>query len=477
MSVRISLRATAKKLTELQSKGSNKISGRTVKIKSLLNSSNFIKSFFVVLLIFTQASCSGKLSELWPSFESAKTKVNDPNKKPAAKPENAAQHLNKPIVVMISIDGFAADYFKKYKTPTLNAWANEGISARMIPSFPTLTFPNHVTLVTGLYPGRHGIVGNNFYDEKRKEGYEMGKPSSNDGTWYLGEPIWTVAENNKMVSATYFWVGSEARIGGKDPSYFQKYDGAISTSDRVKKVIEWLQLPPLQRPHYIALYFSAVDDAGHAKGPDSKEVGDAITEIDTQLGVLKNYIDRNTRDVQVIIVSDHGMKKIEKTADLSAATNLMKMKDSRRGAVAYFYSDDPKLIETAYQEVVDIQTKNPGLFQVYKAADLPAKWHLDNPDRRGDIIVVGEPGVYIGFKRSFEPGNVGSSNLATHGWDSAQAPELDAIFIASGSMIKKGMTIPPFENVHVYPFVLDLLGLQAVRSIDGDLAVLGPFRK
>ncbi len=442
-----------------------------------LNANHFAKTFFAISTTLILASCSGKLSELFPSLESAQNKTENPSRKPTPQPENAPQHLNKPIVIMISIDGFAADYFKKYRTPTLTEWAKEGISARMIPSFPTLTFPNHVTLVTGLYPGHHGIVGNNFYDEKRNEGYEMGKPSSNDGTWYQGEPIWTVAENNKMVSATYFWVGSEASIGGKDPSYFLKYNGKIPTADRVKQVINWLQLPARHRPHYIALYFSAVDDAGHAKGPDSKEVADAITEIDTELGVLKRYIDRNTRDVQVIIVSDHGMKKIEKTADLSSATSLMKMKDSRRGAVAYFYSDDQKMIDSAYQEVLDIQSKNPGLFQVYKAADLPAKWRLDHPDRRGDIIVVGEPGVYIGFKRSFETGNVGSSNFATHGWDASQSPDLDAIFIASGSLIKRGLTVPSFENVNVYPFVLDLLGLQPSRSHDGDLAVLAPYKK
>lgn len=399
---------------------------------------------------------------------------------PAQTGNNAERVLTKPIVVMISIDGFRHDYLDKYQPPTLLAWAKEGVRAKgIIPSFPTLTFPNHISLITGRRPGHHGIVGNAFYDEARKQGYTMAdKAAVNDGSWYRGEPIWVAAERNGMRAATFFWVGSEAKIGGVDPTYLMKpYSDNVPNAQRVDQVTEWLSLPEERKPHFISLYFSEVDSMGHKFGPESEETKKAVLTIDAELGRLKAFIDRSGAAVQVVVVSDHGMKLIKETVDLSAAESLMKMKDSGRGALTYFYSDDEALIEKAYQEVKAIQAKTPGKFQVYKPKELPVRWAMEDVDRRGDLIVVGEPGVYIGFKRSFETGNVGSSNKATHGWDVASSEDLQGLFIASGSLFKRGLRIPAFDNVHVYPLVMHVLDLKSQESHDGDLKVLQPILK
>ncbi|MGZ5279059.1 MAG: alkaline phosphatase family protein, partial [Pseudobdellovibrionaceae bacterium] len=229
-------------------------------------------------------------------------------------------------------------------------------------------------------------------------------------------------------------------------------------------------------PHFISLYFSDVDSMGHKHGPDAEETKKSVLDIDQELGRLKAFIAKSGLPVQVVAVSDHGMKSIDETVDLSSAKSLMQMKDSGRGAIVYFYSDDTALIESAYKEVKQLQTQSPGKFRIYKAKDLPKRWQMDDVDRRGDLIVVGEPGVYVGFKRT-ENGSVSSSNKATHGWDVQQTPEMLGLFIANGSAFKRGLTIPAFDNVHVYPMVMGILGLKTTVANDSNSAVLKPILK
>jgi predicted AlkP superfamily pyrophosphatase or phosphodiesterase len=383
------------------------------------------------------------------------------------------RRLDSPTVVMVSIDGFRADYLKKYNPPTLRSWAAGGVVAEgLIPSFPTLTFPNHITLVTGLRPGNHGIVNNNFYDKSRKEYYSMSNSTAvKDGSWYRGLPLWVAAEKNGLFSATAFWVGSEAKIGGIDPTYLKPYDGSVSNSQRTQWVIDWLGLPAEERPQFISLYFSDVDSAGHVYSPESKEVVAAIMDIDRQLGRINDYVKTEGLDVQFIVVSDHGMVDVSETVDLTPARTLKKFATTGRGAMTAFYSDNAADIEQAYQEIKAI----PGRYKMYRGSETPPAWQLNDRHRRGDLIVVGEPGVYIGFRADFEPINVGTSNKSTHGWDSTRTRELDGVFIAHGSRIKSGMKISRIDNIHIYPFVMNLLDLPLEEAIDGRASVLKPI--
>ncbi|MGC1594375.1 MAG: ectonucleotide pyrophosphatase/phosphodiesterase, partial [Candidatus Acidiferrales bacterium] len=202
---------------------------------------------------------------------------------------NSAEQQAKHYVILVSLDGFRYGYARKYDAHNLQALGERGASAPdgMIPAYPSITFPNHYTIVTGLYPEHHGIVGNVFYDPTRKQVYSYRDPQAeSDGTWYGGTPLWVLAEEQGMRAACFFWPGSEADIQGVRPSYYMKYDAKYPNEKRVEQVLAWLRLPAAQQPHFITLYFSDVDSAGHAHGPDSEEVAGAVHEVDKEVGRL-----------------------------------------------------------------------------------------------------------------------------------------------------------------------------------------------
>ena len=218
--------------------------------------------------------------------------------------------MAKPYVILVSLDGFRYDYAKRYHAEHLLALGAEGASAPegMLPSYPSITFPNHYTIVTGLYPEHHGIVANNFYDPARKETYSYHDSKAvGDGTWYGGTPLWVLAEQAGMRSASFFWVGSEADIQGVRPSYYLKFDGSFPNPKRVEQVLAWLHLPAEQRPHLITLYFSDTDSAGHRFGPDSPQEADAVHELDGEIGKLMEGIKDSKLPVDLIVLADHGM--------------------------------------------------------------------------------------------------------------------------------------------------------------------------
>lgn len=188
--------------------------------------------------------------------------------------DNSTAALAKPYVILISADGFRYDYAEKYKAKNLLRLAERGVSAKgMIPSFPTITFPNHWSLITGLFPAHHGLIDNYFYDYQRKSFYKMSnKENAEDGTWYGGTPLWSLAEKQGLLSASMMWVGSASDAGGARPTYYYHYHEKFTPNEKVEKVVDWLKLPENRRPHFITLYFPEVDGAGHHYGPDSQEV-------------------------------------------------------------------------------------------------------------------------------------------------------------------------------------------------------------
>src|SRR5271154_5486438 len=228
----------------------------------------------------------------------------------ANSPDARKQHY----VILVSLDGFRYDYAKKYDAKNLLALAGAGATAPegMIPAYPSLTFPNHYTLATGLYPEHHGIVANSFYDPERKQTYSLSNPATvTDGSWYGGTPLWVLAEQQGMRTACFFWPGSEAEIQGVRPSYYLKYDEKVPNHERVEQVLAWLRLPEERRPHFITLYFSEVDHQGHEHGPDSAEVRAAVAVVDKEIGALSEGLAKLQLPVDVIVVADHGMATVE----------------------------------------------------------------------------------------------------------------------------------------------------------------------
>ena len=377
---------------------------------------------------------------------------------------NAPQQRSKPYVILISFDGFRADYPDLFEAPNLRRMANNGVRADgLLSTFPSKTFPNHLSIVTGLRAQSHGIVANSFFDPQREQRYSMSDPKTvTDGTWYLGEPFWVTAERQGMVTGTYFWPGSEAAINGIRPSYWTTYDGKVPNASRVDTVLGWLQFPPERRPHFVTLYFSDVDTAGHEAGPATPQVGKAIEEVDRQLGRLLDGIEKlDIRDqVHIILVSDHGMSE----TGPSQYTSIESLIDANRvivndaGPVASLRVVAGAAAAAGVRD--DINAKlNHG--RAYLRADVPEQFHYNRISRIGDVIVIMEEHHQFGRAERIPKGPIGA-----HGWDPA-LKSMNGIFFVMGPGIRKGARVPLVSNLDIYSFMAELLKVQPASKIDG----------
>ncbi|WP_394660754.1 ectonucleotide pyrophosphatase/phosphodiesterase [uncultured Chryseobacterium sp.] len=385
---------------------------------------------------------------------------------------NIVEAQGRPYVIMISTDGFRYDYAEKYHAENLLKYSNEGVQAKdMLPSYPSITFPNHWTLVTGLYPSHHGLIDNYFYDYKRKENYEASsRKTAEDGSWYGGTPLWALAEKQGMVSASMMWVGSASEAGGKRPTYYYPYHEKFTPSEKVEKVIDWLKLPMAQRPHFIALYFPEVDASGHHFGPDSKETEDAVHSIDHAIGNLVQQVsDLGLKNVNFIFVSDHGMIKVDGEHPLEIPSLLLdknKFDYYNSQTILRVYVKNPKDIRKTYKELKKNKT---GDYEVWLDKKLPQYLHFATRDDRyhriGQIILIPKaPKIFL------EKGKKGP--VGKHGYDPRMVPEMKATFFAWGPEFKNNLEIGEFQNVNVYPLVADMLGLKISQPIDGKWKVL-----
>jgi len=380
---------------------------------------------------------------------------------------NAPAQRHKPYVVLVSLDGFRYDYAQKYGAPHLLAIASRGASVPdgMIPAYPSVTFSNHYTIVTGLYPEHHGIVANSFYDPERKQHFSYSDPKTGaDGSWYGGTPLWVLAENQGMRSACFFWPGSEADIDGVRPSYYLKFDNKVPDEDRIDQVIAWLRLPPAKRPHFITLYYSDTDHAGHQFGPESPEEAAAVHHVDDLMGHLEAKLHKLHLPIDLIIVADHGMDtlqggwiNLDQWADLSGFET--------DGALIYPPND--AVAEKAFEQLKGASDK----FNVYRRHDVPTDLRYDSNPRIGDPVVVLNGPYLVRAKSAPAPNDKPPDIKGMHGYDPFRFKTMRAIFYAEGPDIRRGVTVEPFENVNLYPFIAKILGLK-IGTVDGDLKVL-----
>jgi alkaline phosphatase D len=385
--------------------------------------------------------------------------------------QNTSEARQKPYVVMVSIDGFRYDYAQKYSAKNLLDMAEKGSSVeRLIPSFPSKTFPNHYTLVTGLYPENHGIVANSFFDKVKKEEYRISnRKVVEDGGWYGGVPLWNLAQLNGMCAASYFWVGSEANINGLHPKYYYSYNKQTPYEYRVQRVLEWLRLPEELRPHFVTLYFSLVDTQGHTYGPDSEETKKAVQYIDEQIGVLRKGLAESGLPVSLIVTSDHGMANVNKHININ---NYLKLRKEQfyGGPVAMIYTDGSAETEDFFHR---LQKKDD--LRVYKKEAMPSYLHFNKGDQIGDLVLVTDPPNTIIYSEKSDsemekPGG-------THGYDPFISEEMGAILYIEGPKIRENFRLSPVENIHVYPLVAHLLGLNLITPVDGQFDVLAPVLK
>lgn len=378
---------------------------------------------------------------------------------------NSARAMKQHYVVLVSLDGFRYDYPEEHGATQLQQLARNGARAYegMLPSYPSLTFPNHWTLVTGLYPEHHGIVRNSFFDPARKQTYKYTDSATNtDGTWYGGTPLWTLAEQQGMRAAVFMWPGSEAEVGGHRPDSYAKFEDQLDGHVGINQIVTWLQLPPAQRPHFIAFYLPTTDHAGHWYGPDSVQETQAVHTVDGLMGELRSRLDSTGLPVDLVIVADHGMIlndnnwiQWDQYADLSH-TNVVDWS---------MYPETEAEKEKLYQ---DFRQHPDPRFNVYRQKDVPASLHYSGNPRIGDPVLVPN-GPYIAHLHATKP----REDLGDHGYDPTRLSAMKALFIANGPDIRPGTSLPVFPNTDVYSFVARLLGLKAPVN-DGEL---GPLKQ
>ena len=374
-------------------------------------------------------------------------------------------------VLLLSLDGFRWDYLEQHpaRTPNLRALQRDGVSAQgLIPVFPTNTFPNHYTLVTGRYPARHGMVNNEFFDPTDGRFFRYVHPPSNrDPRWWGAEPIWITAVRQGVPAATALWVGSEAEIGGRRPTYWKPFDYRIPFTQRVDEVVGWLSRPAGERPALVAFYLEETNGAGHRFGPDSPELAAAVELLDGRVGTLLARVRALGREPEVVIVSDHGMTAthLDRTLALEDHLDLSTVHVDSDGSVVTLR---PR--EGADAAAILRQLQQVPHARAYRAEELPARFNLRDNPRIAPLWLLPEPGWHVatranlaGLRKKYvEKGFLAGD----HGYD-PQHPEMHGIFIAHGPSLRRGVTVPPTENVHVYALLCALLGVTPAQN-DGD---------
>jgi predicted AlkP superfamily pyrophosphatase or phosphodiesterase len=423
-----------------------------------------IQYILIVFLIFTTSSCTDKKQNTTQSF------YNDfPNGEIRHQESNSINSQNKPYVILVSIDGFRYDYAQRYNANHLNQF---DVSAKkLIPAFPSKTFPNHYALVTGLYPGHNGLVSNSFYDRDKKEHYRIqDRKVVEDASYYKGTPLWVLASQQKMVSASMFWVGSEAPIQSVFPTYHFKYNGQVTNQQRVNQTIKWLTLPEKIRPHFITLYFSITDDVGHKYGPNSPQIKEAVQSIDQTIGNLVEQTQSLDLPINIIVVSDHGMLEVDRENVIYPENFIPTGTITSNSFPFMVYADDSVFIDSLYNNLKSDSRR----FNVYLKSNIPDRFHYDlNDSRIGDLIIMPKPPYTFGEKT--KPLLPGSS---THGYDPFDSPEMGAIFYAKGPAFLKGIRIDSLKNVDVYPLISKILNLDYdPNQIDGHIHSSTPILK
>ncbi len=363
---------------------------------------------------------------------------------------------------MLSLDGFRWDYPAFAHTPVLDSLKQAGVIAESLkPSFPTKTFPNHYTIATGLYPDHHGLVNNTFYAPDMDKIYRISnREAVENGDFYGGEPIWVTAEKQHVITGTYFWVGSEARIDGIRPTYWYKYDQSTPFKDRVDTLKYWLSLPDDKRPHLILWYDYQPDYIGHRVGPYGKETIAMVEHLDSLLGYYFTEMRKLPQfdKLNFIITSDHGMTEtsgdrvvvIDRYIDTADVEMIM-------GSNPVFnVKVKPGKLQKVYSEL----KKVPHIF-TWKHDNVPARLHYGQNPRTLDLIVAAYPGWSLVTSRR---NHVGPGN---HGYDN-DFKDMHAIFYAAGPAFKEDFVHPTFENVNIYPLIANIMKLKPAPN-DGKL--------
>ena len=400
------------------------------------------------------------------------TPAGTPDARTGSDQTRSDQASSEPVpLLLISIDALRAGYLGKGDTPYLDRLARQGVRAEgMTPSYPSLTFPNHFTLVTGLRPDRHGVVHNTMREDGLGDFRVADLVAVGNGRWWRADPIWVSAEKAGLPTAIWAWPGSAAEIDGVRPTRWKPYDESVPAAQRADEVARWLEEPAATRPRFAALYLEMVDGAGHAYGPDAPQTREAVREADTAVGRLidalarKRMLDR----VNVIVVSDHGMATVL-PGHVVAVEDMVPVEDAAVISIGQSVGIAPRAGRVSAAEKRLLGRHDH--YECWRKDELPARWHYGRNPRVPPIVCQMDEGwdaIPAASAAKRPPG----ATRGSHGYDPA-LPSMRATFIARGPAFRKGVVIPSFDNVDVYPLMARLLDIPA-RENDGDIAPLLP---
>ena len=363
------------------------------------------------------------------------------------------QNDSMPYLVVLSMDGFRWDYPDTFPTPNLNKVRAQGLRAKsIIPSFPTITFPNHYTLATGLYPENHGIVHNDFYNPLLNATFNPA-----DARFYLGEPIWVTAQKQQMMTANYFWIGSNVPIQGMHPTYWKKCVGTNTFEQRIDTVVYWLSLPSDVRPHLIMFYMEEPDLTGHSYGPFSSKTRSMVMRLDSLVGDL---LDKTkslpiSNRLNFVFTSDHGMENVNQNNEIFLNQYIKSNWYIRTTGGSPSLMIDP--VPGYTDSIISHLSKVPHL-SVWKKSDVPGCLHFNTNPNIGQIVVLADSTYLINWSDFVK-------EAGSHGYDNRNT-DMHAIFYAMGPAFQNGI-FPSFRNVDFYPLMSYILKLSPVKT-DGD---------
>ena len=380
-----------------------------------------------------------------------------------------------PIVILISIDGWRWDYTERFKPPAIESLARSGVrSDGLIPTFPSKTFPNHYSIVTGLHPAAHGITSNNMIDPRLPGRFTLSnREVQQDTRWWGGEPLWVTAEKQGLIAGTMFWPGSDVMIAGDRPTYWRAYDDHFPNESRVDSLLEWLHDASGRNATFLTLYFSDVDDAGHDVGPDGAETREAALRVDQMIARLVHGVEKLglTSRVNYVLVSDHGMSQLSPDRVI-VLDDYIDVTSVDLIDTAPIVGINPKAGVESASIYTALKDKHPSL-KVYLRSNLPAVYRLRDHPRMPEIIGIADDGWHpTTFERRLEGEEFAFGN---HGYDPVHR-SMHGLFIASGPQFKNGLTVPAFSNLHVYDLICRVLGIQPAKN-EGDPQVTASFLK
>ncbi|MBK7105788.1 MAG: alkaline phosphatase family protein [Ignavibacteriae bacterium] len=373
-----------------------------------------------------------------------------------------------PYVILISFDGFRWDYCERGITPNLDSLQKYGVKAKSLkPCFPSKTFPNHYSIITGMYPENHGIISNFFINPFTKEKYRLGDTNSvRNSKWYLGEAFWETARRNGIKTASYFWPGSEVDLEYRRPNYFKYYQHSKPYKERIDEVINWLKFPQNERPHFITLYFHDTDSYGHDFGPNSIEVNQSIRRLDSLIGYLNSELNQlEIKDsVNIILVSDHGMTEVGKDKIINIEEMLKDYKSK-------FYNNETfAFIEPSQNEINEVYQllkESENHYKVYFKDEVPEHFHFSKHPFISSIIIIADLGWTLVDNKSLKKFS-NSYSKGNHGFDNNEL-DMHGIFFAKGKLFKENYKIGTVQNIDINPLLAKIFGINPKSNIDGKL--------